>query len=151
METFDRLDNLGGHLLIEDAPRVAFGASWGHLEDRDGDRCDSLNVGNCNLLCRSAQGELGEFGVGAGMNWLNDSTATNLGFNLIYAADIYPRKPWVFSSELDWGTLGKAELFSFRATVGVEFHHIETYADCEHTDIGREHWNGLIAGVRFWF
>ena len=85
------------------------------------------------------------------MNWLNDSTATNLGFNFTYAADIYPCKPWVLSSEVDWGTLGKAELFSFRATAGVEIHHVETYAGYEYIDIGREHWNGLIAGLRFWF
>ncbi len=151
MESFDGLDNLGAHLLVETAPRIDFGASWNRFEEPDGVGGDSLNLGNCNLLYRFAQGELGAFRVGLGMNWLNDSTATNLGFNFTYAADIYPCKPWVLSSELDWGTLGKAELFSFRATAGVEIHHVETYAGYEYIDIGREHWNGLIAGLRFWF
>jgi hypothetical protein len=151
METFDGLDNLGGRLLVEDAPRVGFGASWNCLEERDGDRRDTLNIGNCNLLYRFAQGDLGEFRAGLGMNWLNDSTAANIGFNFTYAADIYPRKPWVLSSEIDWGTLGKAQLFTFRTTAGVVFHHVETYAGYEYTDIGREHWDGLIAGLRFWF
>jgi hypothetical protein len=35
--------------------------------------------------------------------------------------------------------------------VGVVFHHVETYTGYEYTDIGRTHWNGLIAGLRFWF
>jgi hypothetical protein len=151
METFDRLDNLGGHLLVETGPRIDLSGSWNRLEERDDSGRDSLNIGNCNLLYRFAQGDRGEFRAGLGMNWLNDSTATNLGFNFTYAADIYLRKPWVLSSEFDWGTLGKAQLLTFRATAGVVFHHVETYAGYEYTDIGREHWNGLIGGLRFWF
>ena len=152
METFDRLDNLGAHLFVETAVRTAIGASWYNFEERDDNgRRDSLNVGNCNLMYRFAQGDFGEFRTGLGMNWLNDSAATNLGFNFTYAADIYPCKPWVLSAELNWGTLGKAELFTFRSTAGVIFHHVETYAGYEYTDIGREHWSGLIAGLRFWF
>ena len=151
LETFDRLDNLGSHLLIETAPRLDFGASWNHLEERDDNGRDSLNIGNWNLMYRFAQGELGAFRAGLGMNWLNDSTATNLGFNFTYAGDIYLYTPWVLSAEFDWGTLGKAQLLTFRTTLGVVFHHVETYAGYEYTDIGREHWNGLIAGLRFWF
>ena len=74
-----------------------------------------------------------------------------MGFNFTYAADIYPRKPWVLSAAIDWGTLGQAELFRFRTTAGVVFHGVETYAGYEYTEIGRAHWNGLVAGLRFWF
>ena len=96
-------------------------------------------------------GRIGRVPCRAGHELANDSTATNLGFNFTYAADIFPRKPWVLSAKIDCGTLGKAGLFTFRTTAGVEFHHIETYVGYEYTDIGREHWNALIAGSPFWF
>jgi hypothetical protein len=39
----------------------------------------------------------------------------------------------------------------FRATTGVVFHGIETYAGYEYTGIGLAHWNGFVAGLRLWF
>ena len=52
---------------------------------------------------------------------------------------------------MDGGTLGRAGLFRFRTTAGVMMHGVETYVGYEYTDIGREHWNGLVAGLRLWF
>ena len=152
VETFDRLDNLGGHLLIETAPRFGVTAAVNHLEERlaDGDR-DQLTIGDCNFVYRFAQGPWGEFRTGLGVNWMSDGDGADLGFNFTYAADLYPRKPWVLSTEIDAGTLGRTSLLQFRTTAGVVFYHVETYAGYQYTDIGRSHWNGLIAGVRFWF
>ena len=153
VETFDQLDNvIGGHLLVDTASRFGLSASFEHLEEvlSDGDR-DQLQIGDCNLVYRFAQCEWAEFRTGLGMNWLADSSRADLGFNFTYAADIYPRKPWVLSAAMDWGTLGHAGLFRFRTTAGVVFHGIETYAGYEYTDIGCAHWNGLVAGLRLWF
>jgi len=152
VETFDQLDSLGSHLLVDTASRLGVAASWDHLEERlfDGGR-DSLQIGDCNLVYRFAQGDWGEFRTGLGANWLNDRRGTDLGFNFTYAADIYPRKPWVLSAAIDAGTLGHAGLFRFRTTAGFMFNRVETYAGYEYTDIGRSHWNGLVAGLRFWF
>jgi hypothetical protein len=126
--------------------------SWNHLEERlsDGSH-DALLIGDGNLVWRFAQGTWGEFRIGLGLNWLNDSDRTDVGFNFTYAADFYPRKPWVLSTVIDAGTLGKAGLFRFHTTAGVVVHGIEPYAGYEYADIGRTHWNGLIAGLRFWF
>jgi hypothetical protein len=152
METFDRLDNMGGHLLLDTASRVGLEASLEHLEERlSGGGRDEMSVGDWNLVWRFAQGTWGEFHTGLGMNWLNDGGGANLGFNFTYGADLFPVKPWIISSSLDWGTLGRTELFRFRSTAGLEFHGVETYVGYEYTDIGRGHWNGLIGGLRFWF
>jgi hypothetical protein len=151
-ETFDRLDSINGHLLIETAPRFGLAASVNHLEERlSGGGHDQLEIGDCNFVYRFAQNKHAEFRAGLGFNWLNDAQSTDLGFNFSYALDLYPRKPWVLSAELDAGTLGDTGLFRFRSTAGVVFHGVETFAGYEYTDIGRTHWNSLIAGLRFWF
>jgi len=153
-ETFNHLDNvIDGHLLIETAPRFGLAASVNHLEEKldDGGR-DRLDLGDCNLVYRFAQGEWGEFRAGLGVNWLADPRGSDeVGFNFTYAFDIYPRKPWVWSTAIDWGTLGDAELFRFRTTIGVVWHGVETYTGYEYTDIDRSRWNSLVAGLRFWF
>jgi len=151
-ETFNRLDSISGHLLVETAPRFGLAASLNHLEERlPGGGHDQLDIGDCNFVYRFAQNEFAEFRAGLGFNWMNDAPSADLGFNFAYAVDLYPRKPWVLSAEIDAGTLGATGLFRFRTTAGVVFHGVETYAGYEYTDIGRTHWNSLIAGVRLWF
>jgi hypothetical protein len=151
-ETFNRLDSIDGHLLLETASRFGLAASVHHLEERlSGGGRDQLDIGDCNFVYRFAQNNWAEFRAGLGLNWMNDTEGTDVGFNFIYAADLYPRKPWVVSAEIDAGTLGCTGLFRFRTTAGVVFHGIETYTGYEYTDIGRTHWNSLIAGVRLWF
>lgn len=152
VETFDRIESIGGHLLLDTTFRVGLDTSFSHLQERHRHgRLDTLDIGDCNFVYRFAQGDWAEFRTGLGLNWLNDSPHGDVGFNFTYAADIYPCKPWVISAAIDWGTLGEAELFRFRTTAGLVFHGIETYAGYEYTDIGRTQWNGLVAGLRFWF
>jgi hypothetical protein len=152
VETFDQLENMGGHLLLDTASRIGLAASLEHLEERPSSGArDEMSIGDWNLVWRFAQGKLGEFHTGVGMNWLNDSGGTNAGFNFTYGADFYPVKPWIICTSLDCGTLGRADLFRFRTTVGLEFHGVETYVGYEYTDIGCGRWNGLIGGLRLWF
>jgi hypothetical protein len=50
---------------------------------------------------------------------------------------------------MNW--LADGDRADFRTTAGVLFHGVETYVGYEYTDIGRAHWNGLVAGLRVWF
>jgi hypothetical protein len=152
VEAFDNLDRINGHLLISTASRFEFDARFQHLAERlaDGSQ-DQLWNGDCNITYRFAQCDFCQFRMGLGMNWLYDPSETNLGFNFTYGADIYPMKPWVFSTVLDAGTLGHAGLFRARTTAGVVYRSVELYTGYEYTDIGSVHWNGLIGGVRLWF
>jgi hypothetical protein len=68
--------------------------------------------------------------------------------NSVYGVDVFPRKPWAVSASLDWGTLGHAELFRFRTTVGAMFRGIEAYPGFEYLDIDRTQLPGLVAGVQ---
>jgi hypothetical protein len=149
---FDRLDNFGGHLLLETSPRFGLDARANYLEERlSGGGRDELWLGDCNLVYRFAQSDWGEFRTGLGLNWLDDATRADLGFNFIYAADFFPMKPWVVSATLDAGTLGRAALFRFRGTAGVMINRFELYTGYEYSDIERTHWNGLVGGVSVWF
>ena len=61
-------------------------------------------------MFRFAQSPRSQWRAGIGFNWLDDPIDTNFGFNFTYGFDLFPRRPWVLSTELDWGTLGEAEL-----------------------------------------
>ncbi len=81
----------------------------------------------------------------------DDPAETNFGFNFTYGVDFFPVRPWVLSSTVDWGTLGRSGLFRFQATAGAVVHRVETYAGYEYLDLGSTQVNSLIGGVRIWF
>ena len=153
LDTFDRLDSIGGHLLVETASRFGLAASCEPFRRTASQRRPrSASTWATAIWSTVSPRAIGPSSApGSGLNWLSDSCGADLGFNFTYAADLYPRKPWVLSATIDCGTLGQTGLFRFRTTAGVVFHGVETYAGYEYTDIGRTHWNGLIAGLRFWF
>ncbi len=152
VDAFDSLDRINGHLLISTASRFEFDTRFQYLTERlAGGQKDKLWTGDCNVTYRFAQSEFAQFRAGLGINWLNDPTQTDLGFNFTYGADVFPAKPWVLSAVLDAGTLGHAGLFRFRTTAGMIYRSVEVYTGYEYADIGSVHWNGLIGGVRLWF
>lgn len=61
------------------------------------------------------------------------------------------RRPWVLSGTIDWGTLGRAELFRLRGTAGVIVNRFELYAGYEYLDVDRTQRNALVAGVSVWY
>jgi hypothetical protein len=152
LETFDDLDVIGGRLLVSTASRFGLDTQMDYFREtlRNG-RHDQLWTGDCNLVFRFAQCDFAEFRAGLGFNWLSDPVRDDFGFNFTYGADVFPRRPWVISADLDWGTLGRAELFRFRTTIGVTVQRFEFYTGYEYTDIDRMHLNSLIGGVRVWF
>ena len=150
-DDFDRLQGVGGHLLVSTTSRWGVDASMAWLDERlPGGRRDHLWLGDCNLVFRFAQSERAEFRAGAGVNWLDDPGRTDLGVNFTYAADFFPCRPWVLSGAIDWGTLGRAELFRFRATAGVLVRGLEVYAGYEYLDVDRTQRSALVAGVSVW-
>jgi hypothetical protein len=152
VDDFDNLARFNGHVLFSTASRWEFDARFQHMaEQLPGGEQDQLWTGDCNVTYRFAQCNFGQFRAGLGINWLNDPGQTDLGFNFTYGADIYPARPWVFSTVLDAGTLGHAGLFRIRTTVGMIYRSVELYTGYEYSDIGSVHWNGLIGGVRLWF
>jgi hypothetical protein len=152
VESFDHLDLINGHFLISTTLRFELDGRIEHLgEMMPNGVNDQLWIGDFNVMFRFAQSSFAEFRTGVGINWLNDPSQTDLGFNFTYGIDVFPVKPLILSTVLDAGTLGHAGLFRVRSTAGVAYKRLEFYTGYEYTDIGRTHWNGLIGGVRLWF
>ena len=149
---FGDLQQIGYHLLMTSSLRFGIETESTRLEERLPDaRRDRLWLGDCNFTYRFAQGEHMQWRAGLGFNWLDDDIRTDFGFNFTYGVDYFPRKPWIFSSTLDWGTLGNAELFRIRATGGIIIHGVEAFAGYEYFDLDRTQTGSLIAGLRLWF
>jgi hypothetical protein len=152
LEDFNTINGISGQILLETTSRWGVKASvhnfWENLPEG---RSDNLAIGDCNLVYRVAQGQRGLMRMGLGANWLNAQSQTDFGFNFTYGGDFFPRKPWVISSGIDWGTLGHAGLFRFRTTAGVIIRNFETYVGYEYSDIGTTQNNFFISGVRIWF
>lgn len=151
-DQFGDTSRIGGHLLLSSASRWGLDTAMDRFEERfPGGGRDRLWMGDCNVVYRFAQSERAEFRTGIGFNWLDDPAQTDFGFNFTYGADFYPGRPWVLSSTLDWGSLGEAELFRFRATVGAIVRRTEVYTGYEYLDIDSVQMNALVAGIRLWF
>jgi hypothetical protein len=151
-DNFNNIHYTGGSLLLNTTLRLGLDANWRYLEEHhDGNRFDALNLGKMDVIFQCAQSERMLMRFGLGSNWLADSQDTNFGFNFNYAIDLFPRKPWVISTEFDLGTLGNTHLFHARATAGVLFRQTEVFAGVDYLDIGRVDVGSFIGGVRFWF
>jgi hypothetical protein len=156
LEPFTDVNGVSGRLLLSTSSRFGLDAEATYFDEHGPHASpDRLWIGDCNLVFRFAQAERAEFRTGVGFNWLDcpdpSRRQADFGFNFTYGADLFPRKPWILSADLDAGNLGKAGLFRFRTTGGIMLHGVELYTGYEHLDIGRTHLNLLLAGVRAWF
>jgi hypothetical protein len=149
---FDHLQRVGGRLLLSTSSRFGLDTQMDCLrESLLSGSDDKIWLGDLNVVFRFAQSETMQWRAGLGMNWLDDPRQSDFGFNFTYSVDFYPRHPWVVSAELDWGTLGHAELFRGRTTTGILIGGLETYVGYEYLDIDRTQTNSLIGGVQVWF
>jgi hypothetical protein len=149
---FDDLERTGGHMLLSTSSRFGLDVELSRFEESlHGGARDRLWMGDCNVTFRFAQSDRSQWRAGLGFNWLDDPVDTDFGFNFTYGFDFFPHQPWVLSTELDWGTLGEAELFHFRSTAGVIVWSLESYVGYEYWDIDRSQTSMWVAGVRAWF
>lgn len=156
LEPFTDVNGVGGRFLLSTTSRLGFDTSLEHFEERrPSANLDRLWLGDANLVFRFAQADWAEFRAGIGLNWLDhpvgSSGHSDFGVNFTYGADFYPRKPWVFSVDLDGGTLGHAGLFRLNMTGGVMLRGLEVYTGYEYLDIGRTQLNMLLGGLRLSF
>ena len=112
---------------------------------------DALWTGDFNVTFRFAQSKHLQMRTGLGFNYLADEIGSDFGFNFTYGSDWFPSRPWVLSADIDWGTLGHANLFHARSTVGLQFHGMEIFTGYDYYEVGNTEIRGMIGGLRFWF
>jgi hypothetical protein len=150
----DQLDDvrwIGGELLFETRSRWGVDVGWKAYEEATNGGTDRLWVGDANVTFRFAQSPRSQWRAGVGLNWLDDSTATDYGFNFTYGADFFPVDPLVATAQLDWGTLGEDERLHLRTTLGVTRCGWEAYIGYDYEKIGAVDLHGPVAGLRFWY
>jgi len=151
-DELDDITRLGGSMLLSTTSRIGLDMEMHHFEETlIGTVRDELWLGDFNVVYRFAQSERAQFRAGLGMNWLDDAIDTDTGFNFTYGVDVFPEKPWILSATIDWGTLGSAELFRFRTSVGLIIDRVEVYSGYEYLDIDDCQINALMGGLRVWF
>ncbi len=151
-DDFDDISRVGTHMLLSTSSRFGLDMEMnGFHEDLLGTARDELWLGDFNAIYRFAQSERAQFRAGLGMNWLDDPIDTDFGFNFTYGVDFFPARPWILSATLDWGTLGSAELFRFRTSLGLIIDRVEVYSGYEYLDIDDSQTGSLMGGIRVWF
>jgi hypothetical protein len=148
----DDVDRSGGAFLLEGVHGFGIDVDWdSYREDLPGGGQDELHIGEFNLLYRIAESEHSLIRVGVGVAWLGDRFDTDYGVNFSIKADYMPRRPLVFSGELDLGTIGDAETLHAAGTVGVMLQRCELYGGYDYRRIGDVELVGPMMGLRVWF
>ena len=65
--------------------------------------------------------------------------------------DYYPRRPWIWSSELDAGSVGDADLFHINLTVGASWHRLHAFTGYDYRRVGGVDLRGPVFGATFRF
>ena len=148
----DDLDRNGIGFLLEHAGGFGIDFDWdSYTETLPGGGHDELHIGEFDFLYRVAQSDHLLMRAGVGVSWLGDSIGSEAGVNFTIKADYMPSRPFVFSGELDFGTLGDAENFHAAGSVGAMLGRAEIYGGYDYRRIGDVEIEGPQIGIRFWF
>ena len=149
---FNDMQTVGTRIQVDFARlRSTLDISWNnYYEQLATDNTDHLAIGDANLVVRFSQSERTVWRSGLGINWINDRR-DDIGFNFTYGFDLLPKDPWVWSSEIDLGTLGDANLFRARTTLGAQWHDGEIYTGFEYLDVADAQIPTMLFGARYWW
>lgn len=152
LDDFDDMQRIGGHLLYETTNRFGIDGEVNYLREGLGIGVhDDLWIGDVNGLYRISQGPHHQWRVGVGMSWMADDVDADFGWNATTSLDLFPRDPFVLSTEVEGGKLGSAGLFHFRTTGGIQLNRAEVYLGFDYLEVGGAETSGLVSGLRFWF
>ncbi|MCA9176502.1 MAG: hypothetical protein KDB14_18570 [Planctomycetales bacterium] len=147
----DNLDQVRLQWLVDTSSRIGVDGTITYRHESLAIGDDQAMTGDANLLFRFAQSPTVQMRSGIGINWFSDRTDADVGFNFTYSGDFFLAKPWVVSSEIDWGTLGDSSLFHFRGTVGAVWRGLEVFTGYDHYGVDGLKTDQWISGLGFWF
>ncbi|MEZ6114963.1 MAG: hypothetical protein R3C28_00070 [Pirellulaceae bacterium] len=150
---FDQLSRFGfDFLAVADRSfgiDTSVNMNWEELSPFDRDH---LWLGDVNLVYELVHTQRFKGRAGAGVQWLADSYGGEAGFNLTLGVDWQIAKRLIATGEVDLGTLGAAEHFHTKATLGYALgDNVEWFASYDHRDIGGVVIDGVSTGLGFRF
>ncbi|MFN3150005.1 hypothetical protein [Bremerella sp.] len=149
---FGDLSRVGTKLLVEGTSRWGIDMQWDeYFENIPSGGTDQLTLGDLNFTFRAPQGYHSQFRWGLGANLLEDRNGSEFGINFTTGYDVYLGKPWIWSTEMDLGKVGSADLFRIRSTIGAQWKRAEIFAGYQYTNLEGIELDGFVSGMRFWF
>lgn len=149
---FDGLSRQGLSAQVEGSMGWCLDFHWdAYRESLPEGGYDELHIGDLNAMYRVVETDHSLIRVGLGVNWLGDAVETNAGVNFTVKADFAPCRPFVFSTELDMGRVGEAEMLHGAATLGVTTDRLELFGGYDYRRIGEAELQGPMVGLRLWF
>jgi hypothetical protein len=135
--------------------RVELSARTDWLHDVESDTADRALMTTAHFVYRFAQSKHADFRTGLGPRRFRLEDG-RWGFDVLYAIDVYGRRPFVFRVELHTGALGDSWVAQARSTLGGMLGRVELYAGYDHTYLSDGRGSGArlggpVAGARAWF
>lgn len=147
----DDVDRMGFGLLMHATGGLGIETGVRLFREEAADFRDHLWIGDFNVVYELSATKYVRTRAGVGLNWLADRYGAAAGLNLTAGTDVFAG-PVTFSGELDFGTMGDADVLHGRITAAVRLQeHAEWFAGYDYLDIGGVEIHGVLAGLRFRF
>lgn len=148
---YNDMQSVGTRLQVDFTRlRSTIDASWNNYYEKTGAGTDHLGLGDANWVFRITQEPNVVSRAGFGINWLADDHS-EVGFNFTTGMDVLLFHPIVWSTDLDMGSLGEADLFRIRTTLGAQWREGELYTGLEYVDIEDAQIPQMLFGFRYWW
>lgn len=149
---FDDIDRWAVRFLLEGTSGWGLDGDWNYYTERVSPGVqDHLHVGDVNVLFRLVETERIQGRLGIGVNWFDSGSVSDVGINGTVKVDVYPVQPIIMSGEVDYGTLGDAEMFHGMVSLGVNWRRAEIFAGYDYRKIGPVKLEGPMFGVQLWW
>jgi hypothetical protein len=149
---FDDITQGGLGLLFQAPGGLGLDTSVTMLRESGMSFRDHLYLGDVNLVYEPIFSNSFRLRVGIGMNWLGDSYGGDAGFNMTSGFDWRATDRWNVTGELDFGTIGDADLTHAQFSIGRMINErTEWTTGYDYRDIGGVTIGAAFTGLRFRF
>ncbi|TWT58763.1 hypothetical protein KOR42_21490 [Thalassoglobus neptunius] len=147
---FSGLERVGSRIQLDTSSRFGVDSEWNYWNETTPHGNDTLWNGDFNVTYRFAQSETIQMYSGLGLNWLSGDQS-DAGVNFTYGIDMFPGEPFVIRGVIDAGTIGDADLYHAKASLGWIYKHFEISTGYDFLHIGDTNLQGITCGLTLWF
>lgn len=112
---------------------------------------EPLWTGDLNLIYSAVPHPRFKLRSGAGAAWRIDDDRAHAGYNVTHGLDVYLLWRFMFSGEIDWGSIDGDKLFHYRAALGLTWEGLEIFTGYDSYKLGDERLDGWVNGVQLWY
>ncbi len=149
---FDDIGFGGFGLLLQAPGGPGIDTSVAMLRESGTSFRDHLFLGDVNFVYEPFISSDFRMRLGIGVNWLADSFGGDAGFNMTAGFDWKLGRRWLVTGEVDFGTIGDADLLHTQVSLGRRLNESAEWAfGYDYKDIGGATIGAAFTGLRFRF